>query len=65
MRMCWPPPVMSSYAATPWKRTRVVTAGVPIPGTEKVRMNLYFFRYSPEPPQSDVEVVIERFQYLP
>jgi len=41
------------------------TAGVPIPGTERVRMNLYFFRYSPAPPRSDVEVVIERFQYLP
>ena len=41
------------------------TAGVPMPGTERVRMNLYFFRYSPEPPRSDVEVVIERFQYLP
>ena len=41
------------------------TAGVPIPGTEKVRMNLYFFRYSPAEPRSDVEIVVERFQYLP
>ena len=41
------------------------TSGVPIPGTERVRMNLYFFRYAPVPPQRDVEVVIERFQYLP
>jgi hypothetical protein len=41
------------------------TAGIPVPGTERVRMNLYFFRYSPAPPQHDVEVVIERFQYLP
>ena len=41
------------------------TAGIPVPGTERVRMNLYFFRYSPQPLSRDVEVVIERFQYLP
>lgn len=41
------------------------TSGVPTPGTERVRMNLYFFRFSPAPPEKDVEVVIERFQYLP
>jgi hypothetical protein len=38
---------------------------VPTPGGERVRMNLYYFRYSPQPPQKDVEVVIERFRYLP
>ena len=41
------------------------TSGVPIPGTERVRMNLYFFRYAPEPPRDDVEIVIEKFEYLP
>jgi hypothetical protein len=41
------------------------TSGVPSPGAERVRMNLYFFRYAPAPPQRDVEVVIERFQFLP
>ena len=41
------------------------TSGVPTPGGERVRMNLYFFRYAPQPPQKDVEVVLERFQYLP
>jgi hypothetical protein len=41
------------------------TSGVPSPGTERVRMNLYYFRYAPRPPQGDVEVVVERFQYLP
>jgi hypothetical protein len=50
--------------------TRVVaqhdfTSAVPAPGAERVRMNLYFFRFSPLPPQKNVEVVIERFQYLP
>jgi hypothetical protein len=41
------------------------TSGVPTPGTERVRMNLYYFRFAAMPPQKDVEVVIERFQYLP
>jgi hypothetical protein len=41
------------------------TSGVPSPGNERVRMNLYYFRYAPQPPRKDVEVVIERFQYLP
>jgi hypothetical protein len=41
------------------------TSGVPTPGNERVRINLYYFRYSPRPPQSNVEVVIERFQYFP
>lgn len=41
------------------------TSGVPSPGTERVRLNLYYFRYGPRPPQKDVRVVVERFQYLP
>lgn len=41
------------------------TAGVPAPGREQVRMNLYYFRYSSTPLVKDMEVVIERFQYLP
>jgi len=41
------------------------TSGIPTPGSETVRINLYYFRYSPLPPQKEVEVVIEKFQYLP
>jgi hypothetical protein len=41
------------------------TAGVPTPGNERVRMNLYYFRYSPASLETEVEVVVERFQYLP
>jgi len=41
------------------------TSGVPTPGDEHVQINLYFFRYAPHPPEGDVEVVIERFQYFP
>ncbi len=41
------------------------TSGVPTPGNERVHLNLYFFRFSPSPPKSEVEVVIEKFQYFP
>jgi hypothetical protein len=41
------------------------TSGVPTPGSERVRINLYYFRFAPSPPEKDVEVVIDRFQYLP
>jgi hypothetical protein len=41
------------------------TSGVPLPGTETVRLNLCYFRASPAPPAATVEVVIERFEYLP
>jgi len=41
------------------------TSGVPTPGNETVRMNLYYFRFSRIPLQREVEVVIEKFQYLP
>jgi hypothetical protein len=41
------------------------TSGVPVPGNETVRMNLYYFRYARIPLRKDVEVVVERFTYLP
>ncbi|BCS31702.1 hypothetical protein TBR22_A09050 [Luteitalea sp. TBR-22] len=44
---------------------KAFVSGVPSPGAERVRMNLYYFRYAPKPPEADVEVVIERFHYLP
>jgi hypothetical protein len=44
---------------------REFTSGVPVPGNESVHMNLYYFRYAPGPPRKDVEVIIEKFQYLP
>jgi hypothetical protein len=55
----------SRHAGGPPIATHEFTAGVPTPGTERVRMNLYFFRFAPAPPQREVEVVVERFQYLP
>ena len=41
------------------------TSGVPVPGVESARMNLYIFRFAKEPLQRDAEVVIEKFEYLP
>jgi hypothetical protein len=43
----------------------VFTSGVPSPGMESVRMNLYAFGYAGSPLQEDSEVVVEKFQYLP
>jgi len=45
--------------------THDFTSGIPTPGNETVRLNLYYFRYAPAVPHGDVEVVIERFQYFP
>jgi hypothetical protein len=50
--------------------TRVVaehafTSGVPSPGIESVRMNLYIFQKAKNPLQHGAEVVIEKFEYLP
>src|SRR5258706_7995108 len=41
------------------------TSGVPSPGNERVRMNLYPFRRSEKPLARGTEVVIEKFEYLP
>lgn len=40
-------------------------SGVPSPGGESIRMNFYYFGYSPLPLQNEAEVVIEKFEYLP
>ena len=44
---------------------RVFTSGVPSPGNEMVRMNLYVFRRSEKTLERGTEVVIEKFEYLP
>jgi hypothetical protein len=41
------------------------SSGVPAPGNEAVRMNLYVFRRSVNGLQHGAEVVIEKFEYLP
>lgn len=54
-----------SASTGPTLRAHESTAGIPTPGDERVVLNLYYFRYAPVPPQTDVEVVIERFLYVP
>jgi hypothetical protein len=41
------------------------TTGVPSPGTETIRMNLYVFGHTKHPLRHGAEVVIEKFVYLP
>lgn len=43
----------------------VFTSGVPSPGIESVRMNLYVFGSSAVPLANGAEVVVEKFEYLP
>jgi hypothetical protein len=41
------------------------TSGVPLPGGEAVHLNLYAFADKKRPLEHEVEVVIEKFDYLP
>jgi hypothetical protein len=41
------------------------TSGVPTPGGESIRINLYVFGYATVPLKNGAEVVIEKFEYLP
>jgi len=43
----------------------VFTSGVPAPGGESVHLDLFIFGNAKDPLQNDVEVVIEKFEYLP
>ena len=66
----WEPGRASFTTITAAGRASIVaqhefTSGVPVPGAETVRLNLCYFRSSPAPPAASVEVVIERFEYLP
>ena len=40
-------------------------SGIPTPGGESIRMNLYVFGYSPTPLEHETEVIVEKFEYLP
>src|SRR5271156_2103058 len=44
---------------------RVFTSGVPIPGSESVRIALYVFHQGPIPLKNENEVIIDKFEYLP
>jgi hypothetical protein len=42
-----------------------LTSGVPTPGGETIRINLYVFGYGATALKNGAEVVIEKFEYLP
>jgi hypothetical protein len=43
----------------------IFTSGVPSPGIESVRMNLYIYHNEKETLKNENEVVVEKFEYLP
>jgi hypothetical protein len=43
----------------------VFTSGVPVAGSERIRMNLYAYNNARNPLQRESEVVLEKFEYLP
>jgi hypothetical protein len=43
----------------------VFTSGIPSPGSESLHLNLYVFDNKRSPLQHGVEVIVEKFQYLP
>jgi len=43
----------------------VFTSGIPSPGSESVGMNLYVFDNKRSPLHHEVEVIVEKFEYLP
>jgi len=43
----------------------VFSSGIPSPGGERIHINLYAYGKSPIPQRDGVEVVIEKFTYLP
>jgi hypothetical protein len=43
----------------------IFTSGIPVPGDEKFRINLYDFQRGPQLLQKGAEIVVERFEYLP
>ena len=43
----------------------VFTSGVPSPGGESIHLDLFIFGNAKDPLRNDVEVVIEKFEYLP
>lgn len=45
--------------------THAFSSGVPVPGKETVRINLWDFQHLQHPAQPPAEVVIEKFEYLP
>jgi hypothetical protein len=54
-----------SAGGMPLVSERVFTSGVPSPGKETVRLNLYVYRRSQAPLQQAAEVVVREFKHIP
>ena len=56
-------------AVSQWESSAVAdhvfTSGVPAPGNDSVRMNLYVFGMNNNPLRHGTEVIVEKFDYLP
>jgi hypothetical protein len=50
---------------SPALASHVFTSGVPAPGNEVVRMNLYVYGNKTNPLRQGSEVIVEKFEYLP
>ena len=65
----WTPGKISFRTARPSQGKAVAehafTSGVPLPGGEAIRINLYPFANQRSPLEHEAEVVIDRFEYLP
>ena len=57
--------VRGAASAGPSVADHVFTSGVPTPGGESIHLDLFIFGNAKDPLQKDVEVVIEKFEYLP
>lgn len=44
---------------------KVFTSGIPVPASEKVHIDLYDFQHSRHPSKLPIEVVVEKFEYVP
>jgi hypothetical protein len=55
----------SSTIESPALASHVFTSGVPAPGNEVVRMNLYVYDNKTNPLRHGSEVIVEKFEYLP
>ncbi|HEX5689814.1 MAG TPA: glycoside hydrolase family 16 protein, partial [Roseiflexaceae bacterium] len=52
-------------SATRGVASHVFTSGVPVPGGEIVHLNLYVYGSATKPLQNEVEVILEKFEFLP
>ena len=56
---------VSSDPAADLVAEHLFTSGVPSPGDERIRLNLYVYGNKRHPLQHESEVIIEKFEFLP